>query len=82
MGERIEFSKSQTQAMADVLGLFATQNRDKVVSPGMVRDWFAETMKKYTHEHYQSIIGPYCAACHIDLPGPHYDTWADGQRAV
>lgn len=38
--------------------------------------------KKTPHEHYSSVIGPYCVACHISLKGPDYKLWADGQVAI
>lgn len=67
------YTRVEVAAMAEFAGWLKSE-KGIDVWPALI-----EAMKRFPHEHSQSIIGPYCFACHIDLPAP-YTTWADGQE--
>ena len=70
--------KAYVQGMMDAIGLAGS---DKIITLDQMQQ-AREMIAKLPHTHFQSVIGPYCVVCRIDLKGPEYTTWADGQEAL
>lgn len=67
-----KFTQTQVGDFLDVYAyLFLWNNPERDKYRELLDEVISKKFRSVPHVHYSSIIGPYCAACHCNLPGPN-----------
>lgn len=68
--EKPDYTKGYWDGMASVLFDLKVDSEFHAIAKGIIESNHSR-YRKNPHYHYSSIIGPYCVACHCNLPGPN-----------